>query len=69
AFELPKTDFAMMARALGADAYTVDSPEDFEALDIDAMCSRKGPTLIDVRIDGEQVPPMNLRMRILGTAL
>jgi acetolactate synthase-1/2/3 large subunit len=33
------------------------------------MCSRKGPTLIDVRIDGEQVPPMNLRMRILGTAL
>jgi acetolactate synthase-1/2/3 large subunit len=69
AFELPKTDFAMMARALGADAYTVDSPDDFEALDIDAMCSRKGPTLIDVRIDGEQVPPMNLRMRILGTAL
>jgi acetolactate synthase-1/2/3 large subunit len=69
AFELPRTDFAMLGRALGADAHVVNSPEEFEALDIDAMCARKGPTLLDVRIDGEQVPPMNLRMRILGTAI
>jgi acetolactate synthase-1/2/3 large subunit len=69
AYELPRTDFAAMAKALGADAYTVRSPEDLNALDIQAICSRKGPTLLDVHIDGEEVPPMNLRMRMLGTAV
>lgn len=69
AFELPMTDFAALGRALGAQAHVINSPQDFEALDIDAICSRKGPTLLDVRIDAEQVPPMNLRMRILGTAI
>ena len=33
-----------------------------------ALVSRGGPTLLDVRIDGEEVPPINLRMRTLGTA-
>jgi acetolactate synthase-1/2/3 large subunit len=33
------------------------------------ICNRKGPTLLDVYIDPEEVPPMNLRMRMLGTAV
>ncbi len=66
-FELPATDFAAMARAMGADGHTVRSPEDMEKLDIDAICRKKGPTLIDVFIDSAEVPPMNLRMQILGT--
>lgn len=66
-FELPTTDFAAMARAMGADGYTIRSPEDLEKLDIDAICRKKGPSLLDVFIDGEEVPPMNLRMQILGT--
>jgi acetolactate synthase I/II/III large subunit len=66
-FQLPSTDFAAMARAMGADGYTVRSPEDMAALDIEAICSKKGPTLLDVFIDGEEVPPMNLRMQVLGT--
>jgi acetolactate synthase-1/2/3 large subunit len=69
AFELPPTDFAAMARALGAQAYSVRSVTDFAQLDMQAICSRKGPTLIDVHIDAEEVPPMNLRMRILGTPM
>ncbi|MGE5491211.1 MAG: thiamine pyrophosphate-binding protein, partial [Actinomycetota bacterium] len=67
AFELPPTDFAAMARAMGADGYTVRSPEDMARLDIDAICAKKGPSLIDVHIDPEEVPPINLRMQILGT--
>lgn len=67
AFELPPTDFAAFARAMGADAHVIESPGDFEHLDINAICRRPGPTLLDVRIDGEEVPPMNLRMQILGT--
>ena len=66
-FQLPTTDFAAMARAMGADGYTIRSPEEMDELDIEAICRKKGPTLLDVYIDGEEVPPMNLRMQILGT--
>jgi len=69
AWELPRTDFAALAKALGADAFTVRSPDEFNALDIEAMCNRKGPTLLDVHIEPDEVPPMNLRMRVLGTAI
>jgi acetolactate synthase-1/2/3 large subunit len=67
AFQLPPTDFAAMARAMGADACTIRTPEEMAALDIEAICTRKGPTLLDVYIDPEEVPPMNLRMQVLGT--
>lgn len=66
-FELPPTDFAAMARAMGAEAHVIRTVADFDTLDIDAMLKRRGPTLLDVYIDPEQVPPMNLRMRVLGT--
>jgi acetolactate synthase-1/2/3 large subunit len=63
---MPTTDFAMLARALGGRAHTILSPADMDALDIDAMLNYPGPTLLDVRIDGEEVPPMNSRMRVLA---
>ncbi|MEW6037911.1 MAG: thiamine pyrophosphate-binding protein [Pseudomonadota bacterium] len=66
--ELPATDFAALARALGAEGYTVRGPKDFDVLDIDAMCVRKGPTLLDVLIDPEQVPPMKMRVKVLNSA-
>lgn len=65
-FQLPTTDFAAIARAMGADGYTIRSPEDMAALDIEAICRKKGPSLLDVYIDGDEVPPMNLRMQVLG---
>lgn len=64
--EMPPTDFAMLARALGATAHRVRSPEDLIKLDFDAMCHHPGPTLIDVLIDPDEIPPMNARMRVLG---
>ena len=67
--ELPPTDFAALARAMGAEGVTVRSPEEMDALDIDAMCARKGPTLIDVLIDPEEVPPMNVRMKALSEGM
>ena len=36
-----------------------------DALDMNAILKRPGPTLLDVRIDGEEVPPMDLRMQTL----
>lgn len=66
---LPPTDFAALGRALGAQAFTIRSPEDMAALDIEAICARKGPTVLDVHVDPEEVPPMNVRMRVLANNL
>jgi acetolactate synthase-1/2/3 large subunit len=67
-FQLPKVDFAAMAAAMGIPGVVVHSSRDLDALDFNELLSRRGPTLLDVRIDGEEVPPMNLRMKTLGTA-
>ena len=67
-FELPEVDYRRLAEAMDIPAYVVRSPEDLACLDLAAILRRKGPTLIDARIDGEAVPPMSLRMQALGTA-
>lgn len=63
AHQLPETDFVALARALGADGITINSPSDMAALDIEALCSRHGPTVLDVHVDVEEAPPMNLRIK------
>jgi acetolactate synthase I/II/III large subunit len=60
AFAIPPVDFCGMAKATGADAYLIKSPKDFERLDYYAMCSRKGPTLLEVYIDPEAKPPLRM---------
>lgn len=65
AFELPHINFAAMAEAMGAYGSVIDSPQALQALDFDALCKRERPTVLDVRIDAEEVPPMNVRMKIL----
>ena len=67
-FQLPKVDFAAMAESMGIPGIVVRTAEELDAIDFPALLSRGGPTLLDVRIDGEEVPPMNLRMKTLGTA-
>ncbi len=64
--DMPPTDFAALARAMGAQGFTIRSPEDLTSLLIDDICSHKGPTLLDVHVDREQVPPMNVRIRALA---
>ena len=63
AYELPLTDFNAMARAMGAKGHTICSPRDLEALDFNAICKRRGPTLLDVRIDPSEIPPMAVRLK------
>jgi acetolactate synthase-1/2/3 large subunit len=63
--DMPLTDFAALARALGAEGHIIRGPQDLAALDIAATCKRAGPTLLDVRVDPAEVPPMNARMRVL----
>ncbi|MFP5505072.1 MAG: thiamine pyrophosphate-binding protein [Gammaproteobacteria bacterium] len=66
-FQLPKIDFAAMAVALGAPGIVIESPEDLANLDINGICSKPGPTILDVRVDPEEVPPMESRIRMLGS--
>ena len=68
-FQLPTIDYCAMVAAMGIPGHVIRSAADLDALDFDAMLSRSGPTLLDVRIDGEEVPPMNVRMKTLGMAL
>ncbi|VAX10900.1 Acetolactate synthase large subunit homolog [hydrothermal vent metagenome] len=63
AYELPPTDFCAIAKAMGAHGYIIKSPEDLENLDIHDLISDKGPVVLDVRIDGEEVPPMGVRVQ------
>ena len=64
-FELPPVDFAGVARAMGAQAYTILDPDDFASLDMAAICNASRPTLLDVHIDPEEVPPIQARMKVL----
>lgn len=65
--ELPQVDYCQLVAAMGIPGHVIHSPQELDALDFDAILQRKGPTLLDVRIDGEEVPPMMLRMKTLGT--
>ncbi|HFE39562.1 MAG TPA: thiamine pyrophosphate-binding protein [Gammaproteobacteria bacterium] len=64
-FELPVIDYAAMARTMGANGITIKKPDDFGNIDFKKLCKDKGPTLLDVYIDGEEVPPMGVRMKTL----
>lgn len=59
--DLPDVDFAAMAKAMGVESYVIESPEDLTAIDGRALGKRSGPTLLDVRIDPTEVPPIGMR--------
>lgn len=67
-FELPQVNYAKLAEALGIPGHVIETPEELDALDFDAILRHKGPTLLDVRIDGEEVPPIAVRMKTLAVA-
>lgn len=65
--QLPQVDYCMLAASMGIPGHIIRSPQELDALDFDAILKHKGPTLIDVRIDGEEVPPIGIRLKTLGT--
>lgn len=67
AHELPRVDFCKMAGAMGVAAHVIESPADFDRVDFEALLSRQGPTLLDVRVDRDEQPPMVLRLKTLGS--
>jgi acetolactate synthase-1/2/3 large subunit len=63
--ELPQVDFRRMAEAMGVRAYLIQTPQDLLNLNIPAICRQKSPTLLDVRIDPAEVPPIGRRIQVL----
>lgn len=66
---LPNVDFAMMARALGVESYRLETMAQLMDLDIPGILSRPGPCLIDIIVDGDQVPPLGSRMKVLTSSI
>ncbi len=67
-FELPAVDFRLLAESMGIPGHVIRSARELDNLDLAAILRHPGPTVLDIRIDGEEVPPMGLRLKILGTA-
>jgi acetolactate synthase-1/2/3 large subunit len=57
-FQLPEVDFAAMARAQGAEGYTVRRLSELRAGDVEAALAQGRPVLLDVHVDPEEAPPM-----------
>jgi acetolactate synthase-1/2/3 large subunit len=54
--DLVTTDFAMLARSMGANGVSVDRPGDLREQVAAAIAARR-PTVLDVRVDAEVLPP------------
>ncbi len=67
-YRLPEVDFRLFAESMGINAYTIKSPSDLTDLNINELCSLNGPTLLDVYVDPEEVPPMGMRVKALAAA-
>ncbi|MBN2062883.1 MAG: thiamine pyrophosphate-binding protein [Deltaproteobacteria bacterium] len=59
-YSIPPVDFCEMARSVGAEGCTVRDIGELRQIDFHALSNRKGPTLLDVYIDQEEVPPLGM---------
>jgi acetolactate synthase-1/2/3 large subunit len=57
---IPRVDFSMMAESVGAMAHTIRNDKDLAKIDFQTLCERGGPTLLDVYIDPEEIPPLGM---------
>ena len=65
-FELPKIDFVHYAESMGITSRLINTIDDLENLNVKELMI-DGPVILDVRIDKEEVPPIDTRLKALGT--
>lgn len=65
-WQLNNVDFAALAIAQGANGEIITSPEVLESLNLSDIFSAEMPTVLDVRIDADEVPPMMDRVKNLN---
>jgi len=67
-YALPNINYAAMAQAMGVQSFTIRQPQELLQLDFKALCKYPGPTLLDIHIDPNEVPPIGARVKVLGSA-
>ena len=65
-WELNNVNYAAMVEAMGVEGIIIEDPDQLDKLDFDRLFSKDGPTLIDVRIDRDEIPPMGDRVKGLA---
>lgn len=65
-FELPKINFVQYAESMGITSRLINSVEDLKYLNVKELM-RDGPVILDVRIDKDEIPPIDNRLKALGT--
>jgi acetolactate synthase-1/2/3 large subunit len=63
-FEQP-VDYCQFAKSLGAEAYSVTRPEEFVST-MECALKNYRPTVIEVQVDLNEVPPMGSRFKALN---
>lgn len=67
-FEHPHVSYAAIAQAMGIEGIVIHTPEELEALNFERLFAKQAPTIIDLRIDPEEAPPMGERVKGLTTS-
>jgi len=65
-FQLPDIDYARMAEAMGIEGITIKTPEELLAIDWKRLGEKQSPTMINLLIDPDEVPPMGQRVKGLA---
>ena len=63
--EIPRVNFAAVAQAMGANGVEIKTVADLQKVDFSYLSNLRMPTLLDVHIDPNEVPPMGARMKVL----
>lgn len=66
-WQLPSINFAALAAAMDIHSMVIEHADELSKLDFEKLKLRRGPTLIDIRIDRNEVPPMGQRIQSLAT--
>ena len=65
-FELPEINYAMMAQAMGIEGLTIRTPQELMEIDWQRLGKKQAPTMINLIIDPNEVPPMGQRVKGLA---
>ncbi len=60
-----RVDFAQLAQGLGARGIKIDTPEQFTPELVQDILAARRPTVLDIRIDAEAVPPIQSRIKTM----
>lgn len=67
AHDFPNANFSLIAQAMGATGYRVSTLAELRKIPFDELVASEVPTVIEVMVDPEAVPPMGRRVQTLGS--